>query len=222
MTHDEREKAVANAQPDDKQSLQITQTEESEEKISVTVQVTPQTGLQKFIQFVKFALFSLSAGILQFLTTSVLFDWTHWLPYWAAYVIGLTVSVIWNFTFNRKFTFGSAANVPLAMTLVVVYNCIIVVPLAFGGDALAKLWGDPYGMVVTVIALLINFVTEFFWDKFIVFNDKVINKIEIVISRKKSYELAVSADAQATEPVADTEPAKEETDINKETAADEE
>ncbi len=69
MTHDEREKAVANAQPDDKQSLQITQTEESEEKISVTVQVTPQTGLQKFIQFVKFALFSLSAGIFLFLTT---------------------------------------------------------------------------------------------------------------------------------------------------------
>ncbi len=232
MTHDEREKVVADTEPADGQSLQITQTEETEEKIAVTVQVTPQTKMQKFLQFVKFALFSLSAGILQFLTTSVLFDWTHWLPYWAAYVIGLTVSVIWNFTFNRKFTFGSAANVPLAMTLVVIYNCIIVVPLAFGGDALAKLWGDPYGMVVTVIALLINFVTEFFWDKFIVFNDKVINRIEIVISRKKSSELAVSADSQATENAPDEEPvdeatetpdeetAKEETDLDKETAAD--
>lgn len=144
------------------------------------------TKKQKFLQFLKFTGFSLSAGILQFLTTSVLFDWTHALPYWAAYVIGLTASVIWNFTFNRKFTFGSAANVPLAMTLVVIYNCILVVPMAIGGEALAQLWGDPYGMLITVLALLINFVTEFFWDKFIVFNDRVINRLLKLFNRKKA------------------------------------
>ena len=74
---------------------------------------------------------------------------------------------------------------PLAMGLVVLYNCIIVVPLAFGGDALVNLWGDDFGIAVTVITLLINFVTEFLWDKFVVFNGKVTAKLENAFRRKK-------------------------------------
>lgn len=158
-----------------------------------------QARKKQFLQVLKFTAFSASAGVIQFLTISTLFDWTHWLPYWAAYVIGLTLSVIWNFTFNRKFTFASAANVPLAMCLVVVYNCLIVVPLAWGGDALAQRWGDPYGMVVTLIVLLINFVTEFFWDKFVVFNDKVVAKIESLFKRKKSVEKEETAEEVTSE-----------------------
>lgn len=149
-------------------------------------QPKPTTRLQQFWQFVKFALFSASAGVIQLVTTTTLHQWTGWLLdyYWAAYVIGLTLSVIWNFTLNRKFTFKASSNVPIAMTLVVIYNLIIVVPLAFGGQALEELWGHDYGIVVTVIELLINFVTEFLWDKFIVFNDKIINKIARRFKRK--------------------------------------
>lgn len=156
-------------------------------------QQKPKTKKQKFLQFVIFAAFSASAGIIQFVATSILFDWTHLLPYWAAFAIGLTLSVIWNFTFNRKFTFKASSNVPVAMVLVVIYNLIIVVPLSLGGDKLAELWGDPYGMLVTVIAMLINFITEFFWDKFIVFNDRVINAITKKFSKKKT-EIAPSED----------------------------
>lgn len=142
---------------------------------------------QQFLQFLKFTAFSLSAGVIQLLTTTALHQWTGWLKdyYYIAYVIGLTLSVIWNFTFNRKFTFKAANNVPLAMGLVVLYNCIIVVPLAFGGDALVNLWGDDFGIAVTVITLLINFVTEFLWDKFVVFNGKVTAKLENAFRRKK-------------------------------------
>lgn len=134
---------------------------------------------QKIWQVVKFTLFSASAGAIQLLSTTILHQWTGWLKdyYYIAYAIGLTLSVIWNFTFNRKFTFKASSNVPIAMTLVVIYNLIIVVPLGLGGDALVELWGTDLGIVVTIITLLINFITEFFWDKFIVFNDKVINKI---------------------------------------------
>ena len=71
------------------------------------------------------------------------------------------------------------------MCLVILYNCIIVVPLALGGNELEKLWGPDLGIVVTVITLLINFVTEFFWDKFIVFNQKVTDKILSKFKRKK-------------------------------------
>ena len=145
------------------------------------------TKKQQFLQLLKFTLFSASAGIIQLLSTTLLHQWTGWLKgyYWLAYVIGLTLSVIWNFTFNRKFTFKAANNVPLAMALVVIYNCIIVVPLAWGGDKLTELWGDDLGIVVTVITLLINFVTEFFWDKFIVFNQKVTDKILNRFKKKK-------------------------------------
>lgn len=156
-----------------------------EEKEQPQEEVKPSKK-QQFIQFIKFTLFSASAGAIQLLSTTILHQWTGWLLdyYWLAYIIGLTLSVIWNFTFNRKFTFKAANNVPLAMTLVIIYNCIIVVPLALGGDALVKLWGEQWGILVTAISLLINFITEFFWDKYIVFNQKVTDKILSLFKKK--------------------------------------
>lgn len=156
-----------------------------EEKEQLQEEVKPSKK-QQFIQFIKFTLFSASAGAIQLLSTTILHQWTGWLLdyYWLAYIIGLALSVIWNFTFNRKFTFKAANNVPLAMTLVIIYNCIIVVPLALGGDALVKLWGEQWGILVTAISLLINFITEFFWDKYIVFNQKVTDKILSLFKKK--------------------------------------
>lgn len=152
------------------------------EELQTTEQTTLETKptkKQQFFQFVKFTIFSVSAGVIQLLSTTILHQWTGWLShyYWLAYIIGLSLSVIWNFTFNRKFTFKATNNVPLAMALVILYNCIIVVPLAFGGDALVNLWGEQWGILVTAISLLINFITEFFWDKFIVFNRAVTDRI---------------------------------------------
>lgn len=142
---------------------------------------------QQFLQLLKFTVFMASAGAIQLLSTTTLHQWTGWLAdyYWVAYVIGLTLSVIWSFTFNRKFTFKAANNVPLAMVLVIIYNCLIVIPLAWGGDELVKLWGNDLGIVVTIITMLINFVTEFFWDKFIVFNKRVTDKILGLFKKKK-------------------------------------
>lgn len=158
------------------------------------------THLQRFLQVLKFTLFSASAGAIQLLSTTALHEWTGWLKdyYYIAYIIGLTLSVIWNFTFNRKFTFKAANNIPVAMVLVVIYNCLIVVPLAFGGDALVDIWGDEYGILVTAISLLINFVTEFFWDKFIVFNPKITDKIAQRFKKKKTEETAAAAETAET------------------------
>lgn len=145
------------------------------------------TGKQQFLQILKFTAFSASAGVIQLLSTTLLHQWTGWLAgyYWIAYVIGLALSVVWNFTFNRKFTFKASNNVPVAMVLVLIYNLLIVVPLAYGGDELVKLLGDVYGVAVTACAMLINFVTEFLWDKFVVFNDKITEKISKMFKRKK-------------------------------------
>ena len=57
----------------------------------------------------KFLLFSLSAGAIQILTFTLLNELAH-LPYWASYLAALVLSVIWNFTLNRRFTFRSANN----------------------------------------------------------------------------------------------------------------
>ncbi|MGN1234947.1 MAG: GtrA family protein, partial [Christensenellaceae bacterium] len=81
------------------------------------------TKKENVIQGVKFVLFSASAGIIQLVSFAILHDLIH-LPYWPSYLVALTLSVLWNFTLNRKFTFQSAANVPVAMAKVFGYYCV--------------------------------------------------------------------------------------------------
>lgn len=142
------------------------------------------TKKQQFLQILKFTGFSISAGAIQLLSFSILYEWTACLPWWPSYLISIILSVIWNFTFNRKFTFKAANNIPLAMTLVLIYYAAFTPASVFGGDALEKLWGSDFGILVTVLMMVINFLTEFVWDKFIVFNEKVTDKIIRIFKRK--------------------------------------
>ena len=148
------------------------------------------TKLQQFLQLLIFTGFMISAGVIQFVTTGLLSTWTGLMSedseyYWIAYLVGLVLSVVWSFTFNRKFTFKAANNVPLAMVLVLIYYCAFAPLSTFGANAIVNAWKDAagagwdknYEMVITVSMMLINFVTEFFWDKFVVFNKKVTDKI---------------------------------------------
>lgn len=133
------------------------------------------TKKQKFLQFLKFLCFSISAGVIQIGSFELMYDVIGWKAWWATYLISLVLSIIWNFTFNRKFTFKSASNVPVAMILVLVYYCAFTPLSVFGGRALEGIGWN--GTLVTAIMMVINFVTEFIWDKFVVFNDKLMNKI---------------------------------------------
>ncbi|MCI8369633.1 MAG: GtrA family protein [Clostridia bacterium] len=142
------------------------------------------TKKQQFIQILKFTAFSISAGVIQLVSDGILCDWTGWLPWWPAYLISVILSVIWNFTFNRKFTFKAANNIPLAMGLVLVYYCAFIPVSVFGGDAIAAQLPKNLGLLVTFMMMVINFVTEFIWDKFIVFNRKVTDKIENLFKKK--------------------------------------
>ena len=154
---------------------------------------------EQFLQFLKFTGFSISAGVIQFSTTGALSTWTSLIPYWIAYLIGLVLSVVWNFTFNRKFTFKAANNVPLAMGLVVAYYCAFTPLTTFGADAIVEAWkvsagtgwNDLYEMVITASMMILNFVTEFFWDKFVVFNEKVTSRILAFLRRKSAKEALV-------------------------------
>lgn len=144
--------------------------------------------IKQFLQVLKFTAFSASAGVIQLLSFSILYDWTHWLPWWPAYLISLVLSVAWNFTFNRKFTFAAATNLPISMCLVALYYCAFTPISVFGGDAMTAAIGEQFGIITTITMMIINFVTEFFWDKFVVFNDVVIGRIEKLLKRKKKSE----------------------------------
>ena len=123
------------------------------------------------LRFIKFLLFSASAGLIEFGSFSLLSACTPW-PYWPCYLIALTLSVLWNFTFNRKFTFKSANNVPIAMLKVAAYYCVFT-PLStwFTKYATTDLLWNNY--LVEVICMLTNFVTEFLFDRFVVFRNSM-------------------------------------------------
>lgn len=125
----------------------------------------------ELMRTVKFTLFSISAGIIQIGTFTLMNELLHW-DYWVSYLISLVLSVVWNFTFNRKFTFKSAANVPIAMMKVFGYY-LVFTPLS---TLLEKYLTDTCGWneyLVTVINMVINFVTEFLFDRFVVFRDSI-------------------------------------------------
>ena len=120
---------------------------------------------------IKFVLFSASAGIIEIVSFSLLNEFTSW-PYWPCYLIALVLSVLWNFTLNRRFTFRSANNVPLAMLLVALYYAGFTPLSTWVGSYLAETLGwNEY--LVTAINMLLNFVTEFLYDTFVVFRGTI-------------------------------------------------
>ena len=121
--------------------------------------------------FIKFALFSASAGIIQFGSDTLLRE-VIGLPAWLSFLIALVLSVLWNFTFNRKFTFKSANNVPVAMLKVAAYY-VVFTPASTGLDKLLtdKAGWNPF--LVTALLMILNFVTEFLYQRFYVFKDSI-------------------------------------------------
>lgn len=120
---------------------------------------------------VKFVLFSMSAGLIQIGSFALLNELTGF-PYWPSYLIALALSVVWNFTLNRRYTFRSASNVPAAMLKVLGYYCVFTPLSTLLGGYLADtlLWNE---YLVTLLNMLLNFVTEFLFDRFVVFGKTI-------------------------------------------------
>lgn len=125
---------------------------------------------KEFLRAVKFTLFSISAGVVEIVSFSLLTELTP-LPYWPCYLIALVLSVLWNFTFNRRYTFRSAGNVPKAMLLVAAYYCVFTPVTTLGGNVLANLGWNEY--LITGLNMVLNFATEFLYDKYVVFRGSV-------------------------------------------------
>ena len=132
------------------------------------------TKKQNILQALKYLMFTASAGIIQFVSFTLLNETIHW-AYWPSYLIALVLSVVYNFTINRKFTFKSAKNIPLAMTQIFLYYLVFTPLSTWWGEALTLAGWNEY--IVLIGTMVINFLTEFSVYRFIVFRkDMYTNK----------------------------------------------
>lgn len=144
---------------------------------------------KELIRSVKFLCFSVSAGVIEILAFTLLNELTQW-SYWPCYLIALVLSVLWNFTLNRRYTFQAANNVPVAMLKVAAFYLVFTPVSTWLGEYLAEtlLWNE---YLVTAINMVANFVLEYLYDRFVVFrgaidtNDLAKKQQEEEISAKK-------------------------------------
>lgn len=128
------------------------------------------TKKQSVFQAIKFGLFSASAGIIQFVSFTLLTEFTS-LKYWACYLPSLVLSVLYNFTLNRRYTFKSATNVPIAMLKVAAYYVVFTPLSTYLGNLAAN--AGVNGYIVEIVTMLCNLVTEFLVCRFWVYRNSM-------------------------------------------------
>ena len=116
-------------------------------------------------QAIKFTLFSASAGVIQVGSFALLEIFIQ--DYWIPYLISLVLSILWNFTLNRRYTFKSAANVPVAMAKIFGFY-LVFTPLSTYLGHLAEGAGVN-DFIILVVTMLANFVLEFLFCKLVVY-----------------------------------------------------
>lgn len=137
-----------------------------------------QNKKKEFFRALKFLIISISAGLIQigsFTLMNEVFGWN----YWVGYLVSLLLSIIWNFTINRKYTFKAANNVKIAMLLVLAFYAVFT-PLSTWLGALAEDAGvNEY--IVLAVTMVLNFVLEFLYTRYIVYR----NSCDTAVNKKK-------------------------------------
>ena len=126
---------------------------------------------KELLRTIKYVLIAASAGLIEIGSFTLMNELLHW-NYWVSYLIALILSVLWNFTINRRYTFKSASNVPKAMALVFAYYCVFT-PLSTLLEHVltTKLGWNEY--LVTAINMVLNLATEFPFQRFVVFRNSI-------------------------------------------------
>lgn len=138
-----------------------------------------QENIKEIIRAAKFAVISVSAGIIQVLSFTLMFEVLK-LDYWASYLTSLILSIIWNFTINRKITFKSAGNIKIAMLLVLAFYAVFTpVSTVLGA------WAEGNGAneyLVLAVTMISNLVLEFLYTRYVVYR----NSCDTMEEKKKS------------------------------------
>lgn len=123
---------------------------------------------KELIRTIKFTLFSISAGVIQILLFTILNELFH-IDYWISYITSLTISILWNFTINRKVTFKASNNIKLSMLLIFLFY-LIFTPISTILGVLAENHGiNEY--IILAITMIANFVLEYLYSRYIVYKN---------------------------------------------------
>ena len=123
---------------------------------------------KQLLQALKFFLFSISAGVIQISSYAILNIFIE--PHWIKNIISIVLSVVWNFTLNRKYTFKSTASVPIAMAKILGFYLVFIPLSSWLGDILETI--GVYDIIIELLTMLCNFVLEFLFYKFVVYRGK--------------------------------------------------
>ncbi len=136
---------------------------ENKEKVKLTPKETA-------IQVAKFVAFSMGAGIIQIVSYTIIHELTN-CEHWKAYLPSLILSVLYNFTVNRKFTFKSATNVPVAMLKVALFYCVFTPVSAYLGHLAEQAEINNY--IIEAVTMSCNLVTEYLFCRFVVYRNSM-------------------------------------------------
>ena len=154
------------------------------------------TKKENIVQVIKFVIFSVSAGLIQTISFTAVNELTSW-SYTTCYLIALTLSVLWNFTLNREFTFKSANNVPIAMIKVALFYCAFTPLSTWWGAALTEAGWNEY--IVLFGTMGVNLTTEFLYDRFFVFRGTLNTNRRALKARAMAAESAGAERSDANE-----------------------
>lgn len=126
---------------------------------------------KELLRTLKFTLFSISAGLIQLGADALFLEVFHFAP-WLSYLLALVLSVVWNLTLNRKFTFQSAANLPVAILLTLAFYAVFT-PLSTWWTKVLTENAGWNAYLVLAITMLSNFVLEYLYQRFVVFRKSI-------------------------------------------------
>ncbi len=121
---------------------------------------------ETIIQILKFVAFSMGAGIIQIVSYTIIHELTD-CAHWKAYLPSLILSVLYNFTVNRRYTFKSATNVPVAMFKVALFYCVFTPVSLYLGQLAENAGVNNY--IVEAVTMTCNLVTEYLYCRFVVY-----------------------------------------------------
>ena len=130
---------------------------------------------KEFFRALKFTFFSISAGLIQIASFTLLSEVFHLIA-WQAHLISLILSVLWNFTLNRQYTFHASNNVPIAMLKVALFYLIFTPLSTWWTAVLAKPTGPINEYIVEACTMILNFILEYLYMRFFVFRGSIDTK----------------------------------------------
>lgn len=132
--------------------------------------ITMAKDRKELFRAIKFVLISFSAGFIQITSFTLLNEFVLGENNAAiSHFIALVLSVIWNFTINRKVTFKSSNNIVKSMILVALFY-VVFTPAStwFMGWATSLGWNE---YLVEAINMVTNLVLEFLYMRFVVYRN---------------------------------------------------